>query len=301
MSNSWWEIQVTCDPSLEESVFWRLSQFGCSGTATEINNNHTIVRAYIPQIQRQILDIAALSLWFRQDALLSNVEEPLTNWKLIDEEDWSSTWKQYWEPTEIGDRILIQPAWLTPPEDTERLIVKLDPGAAFGTGTHTTTQLCIESLEMRLSVPQNSRIIADIGCGSGILSIAALLLGADKVYAVDVDPLAVDSARSNRHLNRIQSESLVINQGSIEQLLELVPEGVDGIACNILAEVIIELIPEMSALAKPKSWAILSGILMEQAESVSAVLEANGWSVAALWKRKEWCCFNIRRTDPNDY
>lgn len=301
MSNSWWEIQVTCDPSLEESVFWRLSQFGCSGTATEINNNHTIVRAYIPQIQRQILDIAALSLWFRQDALLSNVEEPLTNWKLIDEEDWSSTWKQYWEPTEIGDRILIQPAWLTPPEDTERLIVKLDPGAAFGTGTHTTTQLCIESLEMRLSVPQNSRIIADIGCGSGILSIAALLLGADKVYAVDVDPLAVDSARSNRHLNRIQSESLVINQGSIEQLLELVPEGVDGIACNILAEVIIELIPEMSALAKPKSWAILSGILMEQAESVSAVLEANGWSVAALWKRKEWCCFNIRRTDPNEY
>jgi ribosomal protein L11 methyltransferase len=297
MSNSWWEIQVICDPILEESVFWRLSQFGCSGTATEIKERLAVIRAYIPQFQRHLLDISALSLWLRQDALIAGTKEPLTHWQLIDEEDWSSSWKQYWQPTDIGDHILIYPAWLTPPETSERLILKLDPGAAFGTGTHPTTQLCLESLEMRLSLAQESSLIADIGCGSGILSIASILLGADKVFAVDIDPLAVNSARSNRHLNRIPSESLVINQGSVEQLLELAPDGVDGIVCNILAEVIIDLIPQLSALAKPTSWAILSGILLDQAEEVTKSLEPHGWSVAALWKRKEWCCFNIRRSE----
>ncbi|MGK7943380.1 MAG: 50S ribosomal protein L11 methyltransferase [Microcystaceae cyanobacterium] len=297
MSNSWWEIQVTCDPVLEESVFWRLSEFGCSGTATENKEDLAVIRAYTPLIKRQLLDMSALSLLLRQDALIMGTKEPITDWHLIDEEDWSNSWKQYWNPTEIGDRILVYPAWLTPPETSERLILKLDPGAAFGTGTHPTTQLCLESLEMRLSLPQATNVIADIGCGSGILSIASLLLGADKVFAVDIDPLAVNSSRNNRHINRIPSKSLVINQGSVEQVLESTPDGVDGIVCNILAEVIITLIPQISALAKPTSWAILSGILIDQGQDVVEVLDNHGWSVAALWKRKEWCCLNIRRTD----
>ncbi|MGK7930489.1 MAG: 50S ribosomal protein L11 methyltransferase [Microcystaceae cyanobacterium] len=297
MSNSWWEIQVNCDPTLEESVFWRLSQFGCSGTATEIKGDVAVIRAYIPKFKRKLLDLSALSLWLRQDALVNGTKEPITHWNLIDEEDWSNSWKQYWKPTEIGDRILVNPAWLPLPESSERLILKLDPGAAFGTGSHPTTQLCLESLEMRLSLPQDAKVVADIGSGSGILSIASLLLGADKVFAVDIDPLAVNSSRNNRHLNRMPPESMVINQGSVEQVLELASEGVDGIVCNILAEVIITLIPQLSELAKPTSWAILSGILLEQAQEVADALEPYGWSVAALWKRKDWCCFNLRRIE----
>jgi ribosomal protein L11 methyltransferase len=298
MSNSWWEIRILCVPELEESVFWRLERFGCSGTATESKNSLALIRAYIPQFQAQLLDLAALSLWLRQDAMLAEVAPPLTQWKLIDEEDWSSSWKQHWKITEVGDRFLINPAWLTPPEDTNRAIIYLDPGVAFGTGAHQTTQLCLESLEMRL-LPETAGelIIADVGCGSGILSIGAVLLGVQKAYAVDTDPLAVQSARSNRHLNHIAPFDLVINKGSVEELLDLIPDGVDGIVCNILAEVILEMIPQLTQLAKPTSWMILSGILVEQTQSIVEKLEQYGWLLATLWKKDDWCCLNVRRNN----
>jgi ribosomal protein L11 methyltransferase len=143
--------------------------------------------------------------------------------------------------------------------------------------------------------PENI-IIADIGCGSGILSIGAVLLGAEKVYAVDTDPLAVQSTFSNRALNDINPERLVAAEGSVATLAKLIDKPVDGIVCNILAEVIIELVPEISAIAKPSTWAIFSGILLEQSKAVADALEQNGWIVATLWKRKEWCCLNARRS-----
>ena len=295
MASSWWEIKILCHPNLEESIFWRLDKFGCSGTATEPKGQSLLIKAYTPQIKIQLLDLAALALWLHQDSLLAGLPQPLMRWKLIDEEDWSSSWKQYWQPTEVGDRFLIYPAWLTPPEDSERLILRLDPGVAFGTGTHQTTQLCLESLEMRLSISASDIVLADVGCGSGILSIGAVLLGATKVYAVDTDLLAVESARSNRHLNQIHPDNLTINQGSVAELLELLPEGVDGTVCNILADVIMDLMPQLSQLIKPNGWAILSGILLDQTQAIADTLEQNGWVVAALWKRQEWCCFQIRR------
>jgi ribosomal protein L11 methyltransferase len=295
MASSWWEIKILCHPNLEESIFWRLDKFGCSGTATEPKGQSLLIKAYTPQIKIQLLDLAALALWLHQDSLLAGLPQPLMRWKLIDEEDWSSSWKQYWQPTEVGDRFFIYPAWLTPPEDSERLILRLDPGVAFGTGTHQTTQLCLESLEMRLSISASDIVLADVGCGSGILSIGAVLLGATKVYAVDTDLLAVESARSNRHLNQIHPDNLTINQGSVAELLELLPEGVDGIVCNILADVIMDLMPQLSQLIKPNGWAILSGILLDQTQAIADTLEQNGWVVAALWKRQEWCCFQIRR------
>ncbi|MEB3311397.1 MAG: 50S ribosomal protein L11 methyltransferase [Snowella sp.] len=297
MANSWWEIKILAHPSLEETIFWRLDKFGCSGTVTEAKGQSSLLRAYIPQSQAQLLDLAALSLWLHQDSLLSALPQPLMRWKLIEEEDWSSSWKQHWQPTEIGDRFLIHPAWLPVPEESDRLILRIDPGVAFGTGTHPTTQLCLESLEMRLSEGANDMVLADIGCGSGILGIGAVLLGAHKVYAVDNDPLAIQASRSNRHLNQIDPSYLVINQGSIEALLELAPEGVDGIICNILAEVIMELMPQFSKLIKPHGWAVLSGILLDQTQAIADVIEQNGWVVAALWKRGEWCCFQIRRAE----
>lgn len=295
MSNSWWEIQTLCHPNLEESIFWRLQEFGCSGTATQKQEQSYLVRAYLPQIKAQALDLAALSLWLRQDALIVNLPQPVTRWHLIDEEDWSSSWKQHWQPTEVGDRILVYPAWLTPPENPERIILRLDPGMAFGTGTHPTTQLCMESLEMRMIYPSGEMILADIGCGSGILSLAAILMGAPKVYAVDIDPLAVKSACQNRDLNQIDRDRMVVEQGSLEKALELSPGGFDGLLCNILAEPIIDMIPLFARAIKPKGWGILSGILLDQAKSVMEPLEAHGWVVAALWKRQDWACLNIRR------
>ena len=296
MANSWWELQILCDPDMEDSIFWRLEKFGCGGTASETKGHSCLVRAYLPRNQAQLLDLAALSLWLRQDALIMSLPLPDVQWHLIDEEDWASSWKKHWQPQEIGERFLINPAWIPTPEKSDRLILQLDPGVAFGTGNHATTQLCLESLEMRLDGSQSDAVIADIGCGSGILSIGAVLLGASSVYAVDIDPLAVQSTRSNRELNRINPQRLVVDQGSVESLMKLTQAPFDGIICNILAEVIIDMIPQMSAIAKPTTWGILSGIILEKAKPVADTLEEHGWIVATLWRRKDWCCFNVRRS-----
>ncbi len=194
---------------------------------------------------------------------------------------------------------MIYPAWLDDPEDSSKLLLRLDPGAAFGTGTHPTTQLCLESLEMRFSEEDNDAtkpVLADIGCGSGILAIGALLLGADKVYAVDTDPLAVKTCRRNTQLNNFDESRLAIAEGSIDQLLGI-DKPVDGIVCNILAEIIIDLFPKFNKITHDHSWAILSGILLDQADVIANVVETNGWTIAALWKRRDWCCFNIRRSE----
>ena len=251
----------------------------------------------MPQLQIHSLDLAALALALKQDALCSQLPAPEIKWGLIEEEDWSSSWKQYWSAEEIGDRFLINPAWIPLPESTDRLIIKLDPGTAFGTGNHATTQLCLESLEMRLFSTDEAKelVLADIGCGSGILSIGAVLLGAKQVHAVDVAPLATKASGENCTMNDINPSQVIINDGSLDYLMAHLTEPVDGIVCNILAEVIIDLIPDLGKIAKETTWGVLSGILLEQSKLVADTLEDHGWVVATLWRRGEWCCLNIRR------
>jgi ribosomal protein L11 methyltransferase len=294
MANSWWEIQVVCDCFLEEPMFWRLEEFGCQGTSAQRQGDHCRIAAYYPQSQAHVLDLAALALSIRQDALVMQQSLPTVRWHLIEEEDWSQSWKDQWQPKPIGDRFLIHPAWLPIPQ-TDRKILTLEPGVAFGTGEHATTQLCLEALEMRLGEHPENLVIADIGCGSGILSVGALLLGAKRVYAVDNDPLATTATIENIALNRLDPSRLIVQTGSVETLATMLQQPVDGIVCNILADVIVELIPHWTPLVKPETWGILSGILLDQAKGVADVLEGHGWFVAALWKRGDWACLNIRR------
>ncbi len=295
MSNSWWEIKIDCVPSLEESIFWRLTEFGCKGMSTKVQGQNLLICAYIPQVQIKLIQISELFLQLQADAKDIGMPIPITTSDTIDEEDWSSSWKQHWAPQPVGDRLLINPAWMdTPPNPEDRIILQLDPGVAFGTGTHPTTQLCLEALEMRLQ-PGTNLSIADIGCGSGILSTAALLLGAKQVYAVDNDPLAVKATGENCHLNGILPDKLIATLGSIEQLQMMIPGSLDGFVCNILADIIIQLAPYMAAIVKPKGWAALSGILSNQAPEVSTMMEKHGWVVGTVWNRQEWCCINLKR------
>ncbi len=283
---------------LEELVFWRLSEFGCRGTATERQGSGLAISAYLPQIKIKFLDLSALALQLRQDALAQELPLPRVVWDIVEDRDWASVWKEHWQPQKIGDKFWIYPAWMTPPTDSDRHIIRLDPGVAFGSGIHPTTQLCLESMEMKLAkAAQTQPVIADIGCGSGILSIAAALMGAEKVYAVDTDSLAISATRANRDLNEIAPERLVAEQGSVERLSLVADRPVDGILCNILAETIVKLIPQMTAIAKPNCWGILSGILLEQGESVREVLTEHGWKVGTLWRRDNWCCMNVRHSD----
>ncbi|MBE9190333.1 50S ribosomal protein L11 methyltransferase [Gloeocapsopsis crepidinum LEGE 06123] len=291
MTNTWCELQIVCDSVLEETVFWQLDQFGFRGMASEKKGDLRLIRAYLPLQEVQTADLAALQQQLSENAASMGVAAPELHQRSLDEEDWANSWKQYWHPQEIGDRFLINPAWLPTP-DTRRLILRLDPGVAFGTGNHQTTQLCLEALEAHIN---SEAVIADIGCGSGILSIAALLLGASKVYAVDVDPLAVQSTVNNGELNSIKPECLIVEQGSVERLVSLVPAPVDGIVCNILAEVIIKLIPQWNAIAHASTWGILSGILVSQAQAVNETLNQHGWCITSQLQKQDWCCLNIRR------
>lgn len=294
--NTWWEVKVLCDPALEDTVFWRFDSFGSQGTSTQKRGASYIVQAYFPQHRLELLDLSALALLIKQDALCNDLVLPRISWHLIDEEDWSKSWKAHWKPEPIGDRFLITPAWLEPPADNQRLVLRLDPGVAFGTGNHPTTQLCLESLEMRLTYEKTDVTIADIGCGSGILSIGALLLGANRAYGADTDDLAVHSAMGNRDLNGLTEQQMPILHGSLDAIAQAIEAPVDGIVCNILAEVIMDLIPQMHTLVTADGWGILSGILLDQSKLVADTLEQHGWVVATLWRRQEWCCLNVRRS-----
>ncbi|WNC60460.1 50S ribosomal protein L11 methyltransferase [Thermosynechococcus sp. QS41] len=293
MVQRWWEITVTCQAEAEELVYWRLQSFGCQGTATQQQQGRVLIQGYVPQQQVTLLDIAALGVWIEQDVVAQGYLSPKLHWQLVNEQDWAHSWQAYWHPIPVGDRLLICPAWETPPLDNTRLVIKLDPGMAFGTGTHETTQLCLEALEMQLDQtfePLPPTVMADIGCGSGILAIASLLLGANKAYAVDTSDLAVTATQRNAELNGIRADQLIVKQGSWEQVLELV----DGLVCNILAPVIIEILPHLPAIVKPKGWGIFSGILLDQADRVAEQLEQQGWSLGSVWRRHEWCCLNAR-------
>jgi ribosomal protein L11 methyltransferase len=297
LKNRWWEIIVLCDRSFEESVFWRLQQFGCQGMASQIQVDHLQVKAYIPHEKISWLDLAALSRWLKQDAFILSKAEPILQYQLICDEDWSSSWKQYWHPQELGDRFTIYPAWIEVPADIERMALRIDPGSAFGTGTHATTQMSLEALEFRMwgaqEIPDYS--FADIGCGSGILGIGAIMQGAKQVYAVDNDILAIKAMHHNCQLNQISEDRFWVAEGSIETLLANIPQPVHGFACNIQANIIAPMIPAFVKVIRPEGWGVLSGILVEQAPQIMDILDQNGWTVATLWKRQQWSCLTIRR------
>lgn len=287
-SNQWWEVTVTCPLALEDSIYYAFEELGSKGTASQTKDSSRIVTAYLPQVQIEPKALEAFKL-----NLLDAHTQVTVDWQLIDEEDWAKSWKRHWQPEEVGSRLLINPAWLAPPA-TDRTILTLDPGSAFGTGAHATTQLCLEALEK-----QNLADItlADIGCGSGILSIVALLYGARQAYAADVDPLAFSSTRANADLNGIAPERLQVQVGSLPEIIAMAQRAlpVDGIVCNILAEIIVGLIiPRLSELAGPDTWGILSGVLTSKASWVEEHLNAHGWQVTDMAHKDEWCSMTIR-------
>ncbi|MFK8185117.1 MAG: 50S ribosomal protein L11 methyltransferase [Phormidesmis sp.] len=300
----WWEVTVICPLNLEDSIYWAFDELGSKGTASQKKDDSRIVAAYFPQASFQPADFEKLKVKLL-DLVATQVDNLAVNmatgpnvdisWHLIDEEDWAKSWKRHWQPEEIGEKLLINPAWMEPPA-TERKILTLDPGSAFGTGAHATTQLCLEALEKQ---PLANATIADIGCGSGILSIVALLYGASQIYAADVDPLAFSSTRSNAKVNQISDEQLQVQIGSLPEVITMATEAnaipVDGIVCNILSEIIVGLIiPRLSELAGPKTWGVLSGILTSKAPWVEEHLVANGWKVTDIAHKDEWCSMTIQ-------
>ena len=210
----------------------------------------------------------------------------------VEEEDWANGWKKYYQPLEIGQRLYVVPQWLSHEPPPGRVSLILNPGLTFGTGAHPTTQLCLEGVER---YAQPGQRVLDLGCGSGILSIAALKLGADYALGVDIDPKAPDVARENGELNGVSLESYRLLAGDVlgdkSLQAELAEEKWDLILANIVADVIIPLSAIVGPWLAPGGHFLCAGIIDTRANEVKAALEKNGFKVVEGLERKGWCAY----------
>lgn len=215
--------------------------------------------------------------------------------KNVQEEDWANNWKKYFKPFPVGEKIMIRPSWEELTEPTDKVVLKIDPGHIFGTGTHETTQLCMELIETYL---QKNDTVLDIGCGSGILSIASLLLEAKEADAVDIDPNAIQIAYENSDMNQIPREKYHVCAGNIleDETLHEKYSGkkYDMIEANIVADVIITLTKKVPDYIKNGGIFLCSGIITERKEDVLAALSKGGFSVLDLKEKKGWVAIASR-------
>lgn len=207
----------------------------------------------------------------------------------VNEEDWATAWKQYYHPVKISERFTIVPTWEDyTPVSTDELIIELDPGMAFGTGTHPTTVMCLQGLE---KVVKEGDTVVDIGTGSGVLSIGAALLGAKSVHALDLDEVAVRSAQENVALNKVEDKVAVFHGN----LLDTVKEPADVVVANILAEIIMSFTDDAYTIVKPGGLYVTSGIIGAKRDDVKAALEASGFVIEEVLLMEDWVAIIARR------
>lgn len=207
----------------------------------------------------------------------------------VREEDWANNWKKYYKPFPVGERLWVRPVWEEETCPPGRAELVMDPGMAFGTGTHETTGMCLELLEKYVTPGMK---VYDIGCGTGILAIAALKLGAASALAVDRDPVCVDAAHNNLALNRMEQAAMTIQLGN---LLEGIEASADLIVSNIIAEVIISMTESAKAHLPAGGVWIVSGIIKERREDVEKALSAAGLTLLDTRSRGEWVAMAWRK------
>lgn len=213
----------------------------------------------------------------------------------VREEDWANNWKQYFKPLTVGEKLVIKPSWEDYGENDGRTILEIDPASSFGTGQHNTTRLCLELIEKNLK--EGERVL-DLGCGSGILSIAAVLLGAKEVTAVDVSQNSVETAKENAAKNNIPTEKYTAYCGDIisdDTLAETIGGGFDLIAANIVADVLIAMSPLFEKFIKKGGTLILSGIITERADEVVEAVKSKGYTMLELREKDGWAAVSFRR------
>lgn len=200
----------------------------------------------------------------------------------VNEEEWENNWKKYYKPTKVGEKIVVKPIWEEYEPNEEEIVIELDPGMAFGTGTHETTRLCVKALEEYV---KEDSIVFDIGTGSGILAIAAAKLKAKQAVGVDLDPVAVASAKENVNYNNI--ENIQILYGN---LMDVVEGKADIVVANILADVIKILAEDVKNFIAKGGYFVSSGIILDRRDDVSKKLEECGFKIEKVNTDGEWCC-----------
>jgi ribosomal protein L11 methyltransferase len=296
----WLEVSITLSGELAEAVSDLFSRHVPHGVALEampqqesqLNSQLVMVRAFLPvddQLEERRRAIEE-GLWH-----LSQIQSlPQAQFRFIHEQDWEDAWKKHYKPIAIGKKLVIQPAWL-PLENTNRIPIFMDPGMAFGTGTHPTTQLCLTAIEETL---QSGQSVIDIGCGSGILSVAAARLGAGRVLAVDIDPVALKNARKNIDLNNI-GDVVSLSHGSLELLLEEIPSSrvpAHMVVANIITKTLEALIHNgLGKTILPEGILILSGILDHQVETIQNACEKTSLQIIEIRSMDDWRAVIIKQ------
>lgn len=298
---SWVEVSLTVDGEMAEAVSEVLARFAPQGVVIEAtavaaspddSEGHPVgplrVCAYLanddqlPATRRRLEE----ALWYL--GRIRSLPEP--QFRLVKQTDWSESWKEHYHPLAIGERLMVIPAWLESPQP-ERVAVRIDPGMAFGTGTHPTTRLCLELLESLIRAGgQLPETLIDVGCGSGILAVAGLKLGVGHALGVDVDAEALTAARQNAALNSV-ADRLDVSLGSVAEIRaeQFSIRKAPLVLANILAPVIIRLLDEgLGELLLPGGNLVLSGILAEQSADVESALRRHGLNLVDKREREDW-------------
>ena len=293
----WYKLTFLIESDSEEMIIWKLNELGIFSFSFEYlikNENKKEVNIWLP-----VDDWGESSRWDFEKIIskLLNINAPKNqffDWSIIKEEDWLTSWKKYWAPELVGNHLLILPCWMNLNEKfKDKKIIKIDPGAAFGTGSHPSTYLCLEKME---NIFFSDKKILDIGSGSGILSVAARLLGAEEVYAVDNDYLAINSTKSNFQLNFGDLNNLNTYLGSFnEVILKNQLTQFDFVLCNILAEVIKGMIPNIYKCLRNNGEVIFSGILNSQKDEIIKILIKNDLKLLDVTTRKDWACISAQK------
>lgn len=310
----WLEVSVTSDPETAEAVVELFNRHGRGQAVVEtpvdcfeyemeqgIPPSDVIVKTYLP------LDGSSDGARRRLEEGLWHLGQihplPEPAFRELKEEDWAQAWKQQYHRLHVGERIVIVPAWEAYRPAEGEVVIRLEPGMAFGTGLHPTTRLCLEALE-EVTAPGSA--VLDVGTGSGVLAIAAAKLGAGSVLAVDADPVAVQVAGENVAANSVQGQ-VTVRHASLPggeavprhfevDGLALLDEGeYDLVLINILAPVIAGMAPALAARTKKGGRLVAAGLIEGQEEDVVGALRAQGFSIQGRSQEKDWVCLSAER------
>lgn len=302
---NWIEVTMKVDGESAEAVAEVLQRYGHQGVSVEQDGiqpdvwdegevppaENLIVRAYFPDDER-IDDIKKqLETALGHMRMMYPMPDPI--YTVVKEDDWAEAWKVHYHPLRVGKSLLIRPLWIDVELADDDIEIALDPGMAFGTGTHPTTQLCLEALE---DLVQPDQEILDLGCGSGILSIAAAKLGAKSVYGLDIDKLAIDATLENAEFNGA-AEKITVEQGSLETVIASKRQ-FDFVVVNILAKIILKMTEQnLGDTVRPGGIAIFSGIIDTQVQDVEDALRKTGLEPYTHRQQGDWFLIEAKRPE----